>query len=222
MDVTLALTSLAHLLVLVYWLGGDVGAFLSSRIVTDPAKSAPARIAAAGVLANVDMAPRSALILAMPTGISLALAKGWLAMPAWQEAAVWAGSLAWLAIAWIIHLKHLEPGAALRRIDLGVRWLVLIKLIALALWPGAIFDFGPLPLFLKLKCAILAACIGCGLAIRALLGPFGRAFAALVRDGASPQGDAVIAASLSRARPIVMLLWVMLLCAAFLGLAKPT
>ncbi len=221
MDVTLALTSLAHLLVLVYWLGGDVGAFVSSRIVTDPNKSAPARIAAAGILANVDMAPRSALILAAPTGISLALAKGWVTMPAWQPTTIWVASLTWLVIAWIIHLKHLAPGAPLRRLDLVVRWLVLVKLIAVALWPGAIFGFGPLPLFLKLKCAILAACIGCGLAIRALLGPFTPAFAALARDGPSPAGDAAIAASLSRARPIVVLLWTLLLCAAVVGLAQP-
>jgi hypothetical protein len=222
MDVMLALTTLAHLLVLVYWLGGDVGAFVSSRIVSDPSKSAPARIAAAGVLANVDMAPRTALILAAPTGISLAVAKGWVALAGWHLAAVWIGSLAWLAIAWIIHLKHLPPSALLRRLDLWVRWLVIAKLAFLALWPAAIFGFGPLPLFLKLKCAILAACIGCGLAIRVLLAPFAPAFQALIRDGPSAAGDAAISASLARARPIVMLLWALLLAAVFLGLLQPT
>lgn len=221
MDVTLALATLAHVLVLVYWLGGDVGAFVSSRIVSDPTRAAAARIAAAGVLANVDMAPRTALILAAPTGIGLAVAIGWLTLPAWQLAAIWIGCLAWLAIAWIIHLKHLPPSALLRRLDLILRWVVLAKLITVALWPGTIFGFGPLPQFLKLKCAILAACIGCGLAIRAILAPFGPAFVALARDGPSPAGDAAIAASLNRARPIVMLLWALLLAAAFLGIAQP-
>jgi hypothetical protein len=221
MDVTLALATLAHLLVLVYWLGGDVGAFVSSRIVSDPTKSAPARIAAAGVLANVDMAPRTALILAAPTGISLAAAKGWMVVVDWKLAVLWLGFLAWLALAWIIHLKHLAPGALMRRIDLVIRWIVMAKLIGLAVWPGPLFSGETLPLFLKWKCAILAACIGCGLLIRLMLAPFGPAFGAMVRDGATASTDATIAATLSRARPIVILLWALLIAAAFFGLAQP-
>ena len=39
--------TLLHILVLVYWLGADLGAFLSASVLADASKPAPARMAAA-------------------------------------------------------------------------------------------------------------------------------------------------------------------------------
>ena len=33
--------------------------------------------------------------------------------------------MAGLWLAWRIHLKHLPPGAGMRRLDLGIRWVLL-------------------------------------------------------------------------------------------------
>jgi hypothetical protein len=221
LDFPLALVTLAHVLILVYWLGGDLGAFYSSTLLTNPAKPVAARAAAAQVLANIDMAPRSALILAAPTGFSLALIKGWWQAPDWAQIALWAGSLAWLVLAWIIHLKHLAPASPWRRVDLTIRWLVMITLALVALAPQLFPLTADIPLFLRLKLAILAAAIGLGLLIRVVLAPFGPAFGAMVKDGATPQTDAAIARSLTYGRPIVIVLWSLLLCAGFLGIATP-
>jgi len=219
-DLTLAALTLLHILVLVYWLGGDLGAFYASTILTDTRKSAAARAKAGLILNAVDMAPRTALILAFPTGFTLAVHLGHWAAPGWQVAAAWVASLAWLALAWSLHLTHAPPQAMARRNDLAIRWLFLAKLVAIAVAPGVLgLD---LPLFLRLKLAILAAAIAAGLAIRVVLAPFGPPFLALVRGEPTPQTDAAIAAILGRARPFVVALWLLLLAAAFLGLAKPT
>jgi uncharacterized membrane protein len=223
MDTGLALATLLHILVLVYWLGGDLGVFYASTIVTDPAKPVAARVAAAQVLAQVDMAPRTAMILAAPTGYMLAVTKGWWPGEGWMIAAAWTGSLAWLAIAWAIHLRHLPPASPWRRIDLVVRWLVVIKLLVIA--AGLIPQpfAGDLPLFLRIKLSILAATIVCGLWIRRALVPFGPAFGAMAAQGsATDETNAAIARSLDAARPAVVAIWCLLLCAAYLGVSTPS
>jgi hypothetical protein len=211
----LALITLLHILVFVYWMGGDLGVFYSSTILTNPKVSKDGRVAAAKVLAQVDMAPRTAMILTLPTGAALADLIGWWELSDLGLIAIWAGSSVWLALAWTIHLKHLAPNSIWRRLDLIVRWGLIVALLA-----GAIT--GPFVVFLKLKFAILAATIGLGLWIRKALGPFGSAFVQMVQTGPTDQTDAVIARCLNQSRPAVVCIWILLLCAAFLGLAKPT
>lgn len=214
-----ALISLMHVLVFVYWLGGDLGAFYTSRMISDPTRSAAARIAAAHALTALDMAPRTALILALPTGATLASVTGYVSLPIAALGAIWMLSVAWLFLAWRIHLDHLPPGATVRRIDLAIRWVMLAGLTVVGCAViGGVLDA---PLFVGLKLLILAAAVATGLWVRRLIAPFGAAFGDLVANGPSVEGDRIIASALARARPAVLLIWTMLLSAAFLGFWRP-
>jgi hypothetical protein len=213
--VLIALVTLLHILVFVYWLGGDLGVFYSSTILTDTKTSPAGRIAAAKVLAQVDMAPRTAMILTLPTGLTLADARTWIELSAVQVTGAWVLALGWLALAWIVHIKHLPAGAFIRKLDLAIRWCLIVALCA---WAG----LGELALFLKLKLIIVAITIGLGLWIRKALGPFGPAFMEMVSSGPTSQTDATIATSLNQSRPAVISIWILLLAAAFLGLYQPT
>jgi hypothetical protein len=215
--VEITLLTLLHVLVFVYWLGADLGAFYAATIVTDPAQPVPARAAAAKVLTGVDMAPRTALIMAFPTGLALAGAKGWIAIGTTTMAAVWVASAIWLAIVWTLHFR--SRADRLRRVDLAVRWSAGIGLIAAV--AAAIIWQAAIPLFILSKWLILASAIFCGLGIRAALAPFFPAFAGMLREGANDDRNAAIADAIGRARPIVLLLWFLLLGAAGLGIAKP-
>lgn len=209
----IAALTLLHALVLVYWLGGDLGAFVASFRVTDTGASPQARLAAAGLVGDVDMAPRSALILAGPTGFALAQAKDWIEAPAWAAPALWLAALAWLALAWRQHLAHATPTSLGARIDTGIRVAAIGAL--------AVAAFAPLPLFLRVKCALLAGAIVAGLAIRRLLKPFGPALAGLVTGAPTPAQNAAIALSLGRARVAVLVIWTLILAAAWFGVATP-
>jgi len=66
-----ALLLLLHVLILVYWLGGDLGAFVASFVIANPDRDRAARLGAARLLGDVDMAPRTALILAFPAARNL-------------------------------------------------------------------------------------------------------------------------------------------------------
>jgi hypothetical protein len=218
-NAALALLTLLHLLVPIYWLGGDLGAFYGSRFMVDPARTVPERMMALKILNNIDMAPRTTLILAFPTGFTLAVAKGWLDLPPAAVAVAWLAFLGWLALAWAVHLKHGPAGQGLKRIDIAVRYVVLATLVAAggAGLAGAI----ALPLFIALKLLVLAGCITIGLIVRRQLVPLFPAIIALRQNGPTPEGDAAIRAVISVTQPTVMVLWVLVLVASYLGLATP-
>lgn len=205
-----AIATLLHLLVFVYWLGGDVGAFLASFVVTDPGQPATARLAAARLLGHIDMAPRSALILALPTGLTLAMTRGWFEIDTPWLAAVWAVSGLWLVLLW--H-QHIKPAPWIRHADHALRLFLLAGLLA-GSWLVE-------PAFLKAKFALLAVALLAGLAIRRIITPLGPALGALAADHAAT-ADPDIARTLRRARPVVIGIWLTLLAAAWFGIARPT
>lgn len=219
MDIALSLLTLLHVLIPVYWLGGDLGAFYGSTFMVDPKRSVPERMMALKILNNIDMAPRTALILAFPTGFGLAVAKGWLALPVFWPVLVWVLGLAWLALAWTVHLKHGPAGQGYKRFDIFVRYLVLAGLVG----GGALGVIGQieLPLFVALKMLALAACISLGLIVRRQLVPLFPAIIQMRETGPTPETDRVIAAVNGRARISVLTIWALVLLASFLGIATP-
>lgn len=216
MDWPVALLALLHVLVPIYWLGGDLGAFYSARFLIDARRPVNERMMALTILNNIDMAPRTTLILAFPTGLSLAVAKGWLAVPPLWLGAMWVGFAAWLALAWAVHLRH---GAGYKRVDIAVRYGVLAALAGAGL--AGVTGLVALPLFIALKLLLLAACIAAGLLVRVQLVPLFPAIIAMKTAGATAETDTIIRRVLARTTPTVQAIWVLVLAACFLGLATP-
>jgi hypothetical protein len=213
-----AIFTLLHVLVFVYWLGGDLGAFYGSTFLTDPKRSLPERMLALKILNNIDMAPRTALILTLPTGVALGWMKGWLDVPALDPLLVAAGCLVWLALAWTVHLQH-GGNPAIKRIDIAIRYLLLIGLIGAGV--AGLAGRIPLPWFIAAKLTILGICIGFGLVVRYQLGPLFPAVRAMAANGATAETDAAIIGVIRQTRRVVLTLWALLLVAAYLGIATP-
>ena len=218
MTVAICLFTLLHLLVLVYWLGGDLGAFYGSAFLTDPARTVQERAMALKFVNNIDMAPRTSLILALPTGLTLAWLKYWLILPIAVPVLVWVFCLAWLALAWTVHVRH---GAAprIRRLDVAIRWVVLIALAATGTFGVA--RLVDMPRFIALKLIVLAIAISLGLVVRRQLVPLFPPVREMLATGPTPLTDAAIAGVITRTRPIVVALWLLLVIASYLGIATP-
>lgn len=206
------LLELAHLLLFVYWLGADVGTYYAAKFVGDSRLAPAQRAIAAKIMLGIDIAPRICMPLVLATGVHLAALLGVLPLASAAIGALWLLCAAWLAMVLALHHGSGKPWLpALTRVDFGLRVIVFTALLAWAV-------LGGLPAWLALKVAAYALTIVCGLMIRIHLKPFGPAFAALMRDGPSADGDATIAAAIARCVPWVWAIWGLLVFCAAAGL----
>lgn len=218
------LFALLHILVFVYWLGGDLGAYYASFFATDSSLSLAQRSVSLAILNGVDTAPAIALILALPTGVALACARGWIA-PDYRLVVLLAVlCLVWLRLALYLHSAGVGGAASWKTLDTGLRIAVLLGLTALGvlgLSHRGLPGIAPLPLFMALKCLLLATCFGLGLMIRRYLRPLLAGFAELQRRGGTPAIEAGILGAMNTCRGYVLAIWACLLGAAAAGIFKP-
>lgn len=221
MTLDLGLFTLLHVLVFVYWLGGDLGAFFSSYTLIDAKKPVAVRMFALHVVNNVDMAPKSSLILTLPTGLTLAVAKGWMSLPLPLLVGVWTLAAVWLFLVWRIHLKHLPTTARERRFDIAIRWVLVAALLgtSIANLTGLITV---MPLFIAIKCIFLATSMLAGLIVRRALGPLFVAVREMAANGPTTENDRIIRnVIMRRSKPTVVSIWLMVTMAALCGLVTP-
>ena len=131
-SVTHATALIVHLLLFVYWLGGDVGVFYSSRFVVDTRRSRKARLMAAKIMLDLDLVPRICMSLMLTVGAILNEFHG-VEHAAWQMAALLALGPFWLAMVLYLHFR--EGTAAARRVqrfDLWFRWFMIAAILASA------------------------------------------------------------------------------------------
>ena len=89
-----------HVLALVYWLGGDLGTFLSSRHVLRSELGVESRQTAFKILMECDMGPRLAMPIILGSGCHLAALRWPNVLPAevallgWLLVAIWVGLVA--------------------------------------------------------------------------------------------------------------------------------
>jgi len=98
-----------HILLLVAWLGTDVGVLVGGWASKNKNLSTETREKILGIGMQLDMFPRTAMTLMLPTGMHLALSIGVLNFSSTTVTLVWLFSLAWLAITWIRYLNEGKP-----------------------------------------------------------------------------------------------------------------
>ncbi|RDI60583.1 hypothetical protein [Nocardia pseudobrasiliensis] len=221
---------LLHLVLFVFWLGGDLGVFYSSRFVIDPRLTPAARATALAVMSGLDLAPKICLVLFLPSGVTLmALAPhgahlfGIALFPWWFVALVWLFAAVWLALAVTTHRTHGRFPLVVRA-DLAARIAVIIGMAAAgcyALLATEPFGVTTDPRWLGGKILLYAAAIAAGIGIRITLRPFGSAFARLLGSGSDEQVEHALRRSVDGCLPYVWVIWGSVLAAAALGVFKP-
>ena len=81
-----------HVMLFVYWLGGDLGVFLLAKAAKRPDLSFAERAFALKMAVQIDLIPRLCFTLMFPVGLQLSASGGFAAIPNW------ALTLAWVAI----------------------------------------------------------------------------------------------------------------------------
>jgi hypothetical protein len=209
-----------HILLFVYWLGGDAGVYYSSTFVINPALSKDARLTAFRIFVNLDMLPRYCLALMLTVGGILAEYVGY-EHPTWQMIGIVALGPVWV---WIIYLVHAREGTAFgKRLALGdyyFRLLMIFALPASVLYHWVTGPLRPFP-WLAAKLLMFAFLIFCGFMIRRNLPPFIEGFRAMAASGPSPDSDRNMRDGLLACRPYVWAIWAGVAVSAYLGVWKP-
>lgn len=212
---------LAHVLLFVYWLGADIGVFISSLQIINRNHSMETRLAIAKILGIINSIPAIASQLMLVVGLQLAailglspISGGWL----WLA---WIGTAIWIVVAKTSERRRGTPlGRSLTNLDLLIRVLLIVALTAAALWS---FETGT-PFaenWLALKALVFAYVLVCGLGIRITFASFGPALARMAKEGFNPETDAALRWPVIWVKPWVIALWAGLIVAAFVGIGRP-
>jgi hypothetical protein len=220
-----------HIVLMVFWLGGDLGVFYSSRYVIDSSLTPAARHTALKIMLGLDLGPKICLILFLPSGLTLmsldahgASLWGVPLLPWWLLVPTWIGAFVWV---WLMWTDHHEPGKhpTVKRIDGTIRIAVVAGMLGAGVFTlVAAEPFGVTtnPKWLGGKVILYALAIAAGLGIRRQLKPFGAAFFGKVMAGtATPADEETVRSSVNGCLPYVWVIWGSVLLAGLLGVAKP-
>ena len=206
----------AHVLLLVFWLGTDVGVFLAAKISERATLSVETRATVLGLGMVLDRLPRSALVLIVPTGLVLAANLGLTDPPAAVIAGIWVLAAVWLAILWAGFLNPqttIEKTAML--VNLG---LSAVAALLVGGWGVLLLGDESVPTWLAIKVLTVGLIFAAGVVLDILFRPAVEAFAAILADGASPERDRAYSKSLAPVYIVVIAIYVLVAIAAWFGL----
>ena len=209
-----------HVLLFVYWLGGDAGVYYSSKFVTNASLSRDARLTAFKIFVNLDMLPRYCLALMLTVGGVLAEFVGY-EHPLWQTIAIVALGPIWV---WVVHTIHVKEGTDFGRklaaLDRKFRVFMIVAIVASVAYHWVTGPLQPYP-WLAAKLLIFAFLIFCGFMIRLKIPPFIEGFRALATTGPTPESDRMMSEGMGACRPYVLVIWAGVAISALIGILKP-
>jgi len=206
---------IAHVVVFAAWFGTDLATFTLSRRVVSSSTAPASRAAIAGAMMSVEVFARLCLPLAFGTGVLTAEERGWIDW-GWVAGAIGVVAPLWSIAVWLIH----RGSTLLARVDLWWR-----SIVAVGVWVAAISSLAsddPIGVrWLAVKLVCFAVIITSGIVIRFVLRPFSVAFGQILAEGSTPEREAIVAGSIQRAQPFVIVIWASLLVAAAMAVAQP-
>lgn len=212
-----------HLLLFVVWLGGDIGVFLlGQNFRRRAAWSLDQRLALLKMLVIVDLAPRLAWALMVPTTLSM------LQLGRWWEVGWPVVVLAWIAglwWSWFVLAAHArDTTSPAMRANKGVETWFKLVMTLLYLWLGieSWLTGAPLaPPWLALKALLFGLIFLAAIMIDVAFKPVGPLLGKLIADGSSDATELPLLRAMNRTRIWVLLIYLLLLATAFLGNVKP-
>jgi hypothetical protein len=229
-----ALVKALHILLIVTWLGMDIGVFASSFWIRNASLSPETRGQIGRLAGLLDMGPRSSLILMLASGVVLTAVGGWGLQALGPALPFVVGGVVVLCLVWLwaVWQQHFALGALasgqplgtrtffvrqFRTFDLYLRVAIAIALIALALFGNSVIQAA----WLDWKVALFGLIILAGVGIRLVADEFPIALGEIAREGSTPEREARLDRALRNAYPFVLGLWVAIVVMTLLGVAKP-
>ena len=210
----------AHVLLLVFWLGADVGVLVAGSWFKNRAYSVSERGLLLKLAATIDLLPRICFALALPVGFTLASARWNLPFPSSLLGPVWLLDLVWIAIILVAFRLHDKPIAKqLARLQFG--FLVIAGLGLLAYGASLLAAGSPVQPWLAWKIILYGVIFFLAIGIDMAFRPILPAFMRLASEGSSDAVESDISRAMNNTIAVVLTLYAMLLAISFLGVTKP-
>jgi len=211
-----------HLLLFVFWLGADVGVWLSMWFIRDQRLSFETRVALIRLAFIIDLAPRFAFALMIPVGTELARGIGALPVSAALRTAAWLLGLGWCLLHALLLLRKGTPlAAALRRVNVAFEATSGLGLVGAALFAlGNVDNRIDVPDWFALKLLLFGTVFLVVLGIDTRFQPF-TMLLATAPQGPTPAQDARIRRATNQTLVWALLLYALIVAIAWLGKLKP-
>lgn len=211
-----------HLLLFVFWLGGDVGVFiLGQQSRRSDVYSLKERMTLLKVLVMVDMAPRTCIALMVPVSLTLTNAGGWWDVPNGILVMGWIVGATLMVATWTVFLNNGSPKAAIfKKLDF---WLQ----VAMAIFYGSIAvsslsGNGPIAdTWLAAKTMLYSLIFVTAIMIDISYRPIGPALAQLMNSDGDPEAEAFVLSIQNRTRKWVLTIYGLLFVIGYIGAVKP-
>lgn len=210
-----------HVLLFVYWLGADLGVFVLARGAMNSAYSFDQRAVMLKFASYIDLTPRLSFALIFPVGLHMSQYNGLVDVPNWLFVALWAVAIIWSLATIAMFRFEGTPTATSIAKGLFV-WQLAMFFVATGLGLFSLLTGGPFATsWLSLKIVIFGLIFGAGIGIDRSFQPLVPAFGRLAQEGSTPEIEAIIRRTVNTTCGFVILIYVLVGGAAFLGVAKP-
>jgi hypothetical protein len=212
----------AHLLLFVLWLGADIGVFILSQFFRKPATySFDQRLALVKLLVIVDLIPRIAWALMVPVSLTLSDMGIWWDVPDPLVRASWFVGGVWIWLMLDSHRYDMTPRATRnRRWEGWLRGILCVFFLALGLTSLATGE--PIaPDWLAAKALMFGLIFAAAILIDVSFNPVGGLLGKLTTEGSGDEIEIPLLRAMNRTRIWVWCIYLLLLAAAWLGLAGP-
>ena len=214
----------AHILAMVYWLGGEWGVFQTSYNVTTPKWALDERRRHMETAYRIDILARTGIILLLPLGLHMGTIYGFVPFGGGALTAMWVIFAAWTSLTWSAFLtRETDLGLRLTKIDEAIRYVVIpgLFLVSIASMLGyGPLDIGPGTLWYGAKMALYAFALCIGLGLRFIMRAWTTRFRKLA-EGPNPAEEAALTREIGIGQLMAYVYWITIASVCFLGATKP-
>ena len=217
---TLLILKWAHIIAMVYWLGGEWGVFQTSYHVTNPRLSLEERRRHMETAYRIDILARLGIILLLPIGLHMGylwgtqpLGGGWLVL-------MWILTAGWVGLALAAFVKRgTDAGLRLTIWDDRIRYVLIPALAGIAIW-SLLTDFPFQQNWYATKVLIYSGLLVIGLILRFVMRHWTLTFRQLAAGGPNPELEAKLTRQINYTRKLAYLYWIGIGTVAFIGVTK--
>jgi len=211
-----------HILMFVFWVGTDMGVFLSCKKATDPKISIDARFLLLHMALRIELLPRTMWKAALPLGVTLSREMDLLVLSDMELGLVWLFSLTWWAISMTGAWNYDKPlGHTLTKVTNALTGLVGVIMIWLAF--NSASGNGPFVVdasWLHWKVGLYGLINLMIVAMLYVFDPMGIAFGRLAVEGSTPEIETTIKTIMDRATVTIWTTYFLICAVGFVATTK--